>query len=138
VASATLESGSVSNDTSKYEYTPFFMPPGCSCRRSGVVNDEQCDQFDCQCLCDITAGACDINCCCDQECSRDEILSFSSCLDEGSTSSIVKMCTDRPSALEDVNLKQPLRISDAPEVSFEMAHADSQCLIVASQSYQNC
>jgi hypothetical protein len=101
--------------------TPFLMPPGCSCR-SGLefqsINDDQCDKFDCECLCDLTAGACDINCCCDPECSSDEISSFSSCLDEGSPSSLVQMCVERPPTLEDVNLRHPLRVVDSPEVSF--------------------
>mmetsp|Transcript_563 Transcript_563/g.1302 ORF Transcript_563/g.1302 Transcript_563/m.1302 type:complete len:656 (-) Transcript_563:219-2186(-) len=113
VASLTLVSGSVSNDTKKYE--SIVMPPGCTCRRTGAVNDEQCDQFDCDCLCDITAGACDINCCCDPECSSDGNSTFSSCLDEGAPSPIVKMCVESPSALENVNLKHPLRVSDSPE-----------------------
>ena len=118
----TSQPDNISNDTLDHG-SSFFMPPGCVCR-SGLefqsINDDQCDQFDCQCLCDITAGACDINCCCDPECSSDEISTFSRCLNEGSPSPMVKMCVERPSALEDVNLKHPLRVSDSPEVSFEM------------------
>ncbi|KAL7540756.1 hypothetical protein ACHAXR_010358 [Thalassiosira sp. AJA248-18] len=91
------------------------MPSGCTCKKTGHVNDEQCNQFDCQCQCDKTAGVCDVNCCCDPECNSDEILAFSSCLDEGGPSPIVKMCVERPPSLEDVNLQYPLRISDHPD-----------------------
>eukprot|EP00761_Pharyngomonas_kirbyi_P014835 gb/GECH01014865.1/.p1 GENE.gb/GECH01014865.1/~~gb/GECH01014865.1/.p1 ORF type:complete len:622 (+),score=104.50 gb/GECH01014865.1/:1-1866(+) len=34
------------------------------------------------CLCDLTKGACDLNCCCDTECSQQSIQSFSFCLPE--------------------------------------------------------
>ena len=98
----------------------FYMPTGCDCKQSGraTANDDQqqCNQFDCQCQCDLTAGVCDINCCCDPECSSDEISTFSGCLDEGGSSPIVKMCVERPPSLEDVNLQYPLRLSDSPEV----------------------
>ena len=93
------------------------MPHSCSCARPGSINDEQCDQFDCQCQCDVTAGVCDINCCCDTECSSDEL--FFSCLEEGGSPPVVKMCVERPHSLEDVNLKYPMRLSDSPEVSLD-------------------
>ena len=95
---------------------PFFMPAGCTCKVSGANNDEQCDQFDCLCRCDVLAGACDINCCCDPECDSDEIASFSNCLDRGESSTEVRMCTERPPSLEAVNLKYPQRLGDSPEV----------------------
>ena len=96
------------------------MPTGCDCKQSGHAaandDDQQCNQFDCQCQCDLTAGVCDINCCCDPECSGDVISTFSSCLDDGNPTPIVKMCVERPPSLEDVNLQYPLRLSDSPEV----------------------
>ena len=120
---------SVTNDTTSTTTTThhttsssllFYMPAGCDCKLSGraTSNDDQqqCNQFDCQCQCDLTAGVCDINCCCDPECSSDEISTFSGCLDEGGSSPIVKMCVERPPSLEDVNLHYPLRLSDSPEV----------------------
>ena len=109
--------------------TPFFMPSGCTCKQSSLPsndnpvassnnNDDECHQFDCDCQCDLTAGVCDINCCCDPECSASEIVPFTSCLDEGEgPSPIVKMCVERPPSLEAVNLQYPLRLSDSPEVS---------------------
>jgi hypothetical protein len=95
---------------------PFFMPAGCTCKISGASNDEQCGQFDCQCGCDVLAGACDINCCCDPECDSDDLASFSSCLDEGESTMTVRMCTESPPSLEVVNLKYPWRLVDSPEV----------------------
>ena len=109
--------------------TPFFMPSGCTCKQSSLPsddsptassnnNDDECHQFDCDCQCDLTAGVCDINCCCDPECSASEIVPFSNCLDEGEgPSPIVKMCVERPPSLEAVNFQYPLRLSDSPEVS---------------------
>ncbi|XP_033120280.1 tectonic-1-like isoform X2 [Anneissia japonica] len=34
------------------------------------------------CTCDLTGNACDVNCCCDPDCSADDILTFSFCADE--------------------------------------------------------
>ena len=113
---------------------PFFKPAGCTCKVSGTVNDERCDQFDCQCQCDLIAGACDMNCCCDQECSVEDKSLFSDCLDEGGTSSVVKMCAERPLSLEDVNLRYPLRLGDYPEVSLSIemkVHAAFNILPIA-------
>lgn len=95
----------------------FIKPSGCTCKVSGAANDERCVHFDCHCQCDLIAGACDLNCCCDQECSGEDLASFSDCLDEGGTSSVVKMCAERPASLEEVNLRYPLRLGDYPEVS---------------------
>ena len=59
-----------------------------------------------------------MNCCCDPECSSDEVSSFSSCLDSDETTSpLVKMCVERPPSLEGVNMQYPFRLSDSPEVS---------------------
>ena len=60
-----------------------------------------------------------MNCCCDPECSSDEVASFSSCLDSDAeeSSPLVKMCVERPPSLEGVNVQYPFRLSDSPEVS---------------------
>ena len=65
--------------------------------------------------CDLTAGVCDLNCCCDPECTNND--AFSSCDEEGGPSPMMKMCVERPPSLEAVNLQYPLRLSDHPEVS---------------------
>ena len=90
----------------------FFMPPGCTCKKTGAINNHQCDQFDCGCKCDLTAGVCDLNCCCDEECGDH---SFFECSDEGGSPPVVKMCVEGVSALEKTNLHFPFRISDSPE-----------------------
>mmetsp|Transcript_14442 Transcript_14442/g.47209 ORF Transcript_14442/g.47209 Transcript_14442/m.47209 type:complete len:250 (-) Transcript_14442:1743-2492(-) len=61
------------------------MPPSCACRKSGD-SDAECVQFDCSCLCDLTAGMCDFNCCCDDECSQEQKNRFdvlNACIHEG-------------------------------------------------------
>ena len=108
----------ISNDTltTTTSSSSFYTPSGCECKTS--ANDVQCNQFDCLCSCDLTAGVCDMNCCCDPECSSEEVSSFSSCLDSDETTSpLVKMCVERPPSLEGVNLQYPFRLSDSPEVS---------------------
>jgi hypothetical protein len=110
---------------------PFFLPAGCTCKISAGSSSEQCNQFDCLCQCDLLAGACDIDCCCDKECSGDDRASFSSCLDEGGPSAGVVMCTERPPSLEVVNLKYPLRLGDTPEVR-------RNCTIQKYSSEQSC
>ena len=113
----------ISNDTLSSSTTyssPFYTtPPGCECKTSTNDDDEQCNQIDCLCSCDLTAGVCDMNCCCDPECSSEEVSSFSNCLDssEAMSSPLVKMCVERPPSLEGVNLQYPFRLSDSPEVS---------------------
>ena len=115
----------ISNDTfsTTTSSSLIYTPPGCECNTpdhtSSVNDDQQCHQFDCLCSCDLTAGVCDMNCCCDPECSSDEVSSFSSCLDndEGTTSPLVKMCVERPPSLEGVNLQYPVRLRDSPDVS---------------------
>ena len=29
-----------------------------------------------QCLCDLTGSACDVNCCCDEDCAAEDIAGF--------------------------------------------------------------
>jgi tectonic-1/3 len=45
-------------------------PPGCACQSAS------CAQFDCGCVCDLHAGECDANCCCDADCSALEVARF--------------------------------------------------------------
>lgn len=37
------------------------------------------------CVCDLTSSSCDVNCCCDGDCSPDDLSTFSFCLDTGSS-----------------------------------------------------
>ncbi len=53
------------------------MPQGCACQKSSVSDDE-CTVFSCNCGCDLEAGACDYGCCCDPDCSAEEVIRFES------------------------------------------------------------
>jgi hypothetical protein len=53
------------------------MPVGCNCL--GIEDSSHsCNQFDCDCACDLTASICDRDCCCDLDC-HDEVLSTFKC-----------------------------------------------------------
>lgn len=62
--------------------------------------NDMCDQFDCGCDCDLTRGACDLNCCCDEECGDH---TFIECLDSTPSTPFNKVCTERASPLEASN-----------------------------------
>lgn len=90
-----ISDGIVNQTSSPNEVaTPFYMPPNnCTCKKSGSINDEQCDQFDCSCLCDLTAGVCDINCCCDPECHDSD--AFNHCSEQGGPSPMMSWIAGR-------------------------------------------
>ena len=69
------------------------VPRGCSC----LSGNSPCTEFDCTCVCDLTAGSCDTNCCCDTECTAAEIARFTAadaCLPDGPKESTTTYCTD--------------------------------------------
>eukprot|EP00904_Undaria_pinnatifida_P007560 jgi/Undpi1/3934/HiC_scaffold_16.g07302.m1 len=96
---ATIEGASASFvcDTGGWDVTPseayawsHTPPQGCSCQATGV-SLKDCEIFDCGCVCDMTAGQCDMNCCCDAECTKTELERFvelDACLEEGSLDTI--------------------------------------------------
>lgn len=47
-------------------------PQSCLCAENGVRRDN-CNLFKCGCICDVTAGKCDYNCCCDPDCSAEQV-----------------------------------------------------------------
>ena len=64
-------------------------PPGCTCQSAS------CAQFDCGCVCDLHAGECDANCCCDADCSALELARFSglgACLPQGPANLSLASC----------------------------------------------
>ena len=85
------------------------LPQSCTCLESGV-SDSECTVYECGCICDLTAKKCDPNCCCDTECTNDEIERFTnadSCLEDGTSIATSYMCgSDRE--LSDINLNFPL------------------------------
>jgi len=63
----------------------FPFPQSCTCAETGV-SLSKCELFTCDCICDVTAGKCDYNCCCDPDCSADQVDRFKdldSCALEG-------------------------------------------------------
>ena len=51
----------------------FPFPQSCTCSETGVPLST-CELFKCDCICDVTAGKCDYNCCCDPDCSADQVM----------------------------------------------------------------
>lgn len=47
-------------------------PQSCECSENGVL-PTNCELFKCKCTCDITAGSCDYNCCCDPDCTSAQV-----------------------------------------------------------------
>jgi hypothetical protein len=97
---------------------PFNMPPGCICAKTGMTATT-CDTFACDCSCDLTAAACDAECCCDPECPHGDFVFDESCYKEFEnlkSKSTVKMCFDHHARLEQLNPAFPLRVSDTIEV----------------------
>ncbi len=91
----------------------FPYPQGCSCQQAGV-SAKKCKYFSCGCSCDLTAGACDANCCCDPECSAEAVKRFEelgNCLPDGSMSDAVTKCFSK-SSLSTINPKFPLKPID--------------------------
>jgi len=68
------------NDFYEFEWELVYaldrsMPQGCTCAKSSS-SDSECNVFDCECTCDMSAGACDPNCCCDPDCLEVEVSRF--------------------------------------------------------------
>jgi hypothetical protein len=74
-------------------YTSLESPPaGCSC----ADTSSPCTSFDCKCTCNLHSLMCDANCCCDPDCSSDEVMSYrsaASCLPEGPPNRTLTTCT---------------------------------------------
>lgn len=99
---------------------PRFMPPGCVCKKAGIPSlSITCDAFSCNCPCDLTAAACDSNCCCDPECPTNALVFNTTCITEFQTQASrfhVKRCFEKGTGLEQINPSFPLRVSDTFEV----------------------
>ncbi|CAM9728405.1 unnamed protein product [Chrysoparadoxa australica] len=102
-----------------YSWSPRF-PQGCTCEKTGV-SIQSCDIFDCACTCDTTAaGKCDYGCCCDTECSSEEVQRFEaleSCAVLPSNT-LKAGCYDR-SELAEVNPTFPLSATEGAEAALE-------------------
>src|SRR3546814_38717 len=70
------------------------VPLGCKCKEVGV-SEKQCKKFECSCVCNVMAGKCDYGCCCDPECTSDEVQLFEDleiCANEGPEKSEIEKC----------------------------------------------
>ncbi|CAM9689480.1 unnamed protein product, partial [Scytosiphon promiscuus] len=104
-------------DSGGWDLTPseayawsYAPPQGCTCQETGVPLAD-CKIFDCGCVCDLAAGQCDINCCCDSECSQSELERFAeldACLDEGPADEVVTTCYSTADNLDSINPRFPL------------------------------
>lgn len=48
------------------------VPQSCTCKQTGAT-PATCSYFVCSCTCDLQAGICDYGCCCDPDCSPDQV-----------------------------------------------------------------
>lgn len=46
------------------------------------------------CICDMTHGICDANCCCDSDCSENDLTWFTGCISNPATNSIIPFCSN--------------------------------------------
>eukprot|EP00602_Paraphysomonas_sp_CaronLab_P009931 CAMPEP_0185036376 /NCGR_PEP_ID=MMETSP1103-20130426/29281_1 /TAXON_ID=36769 /ORGANISM="Paraphysomonas bandaiensis, Strain Caron Lab Isolate" /LENGTH=686 /DNA_ID=CAMNT_0027573895 /DNA_START=94 /DNA_END=2154 /DNA_ORIENTATION=+ len=84
-------------------------PQSCKCVETGVTSSE-CDLYKCTCSCDLSAGECDYSCCCDPDCSVDQIDRFRDngvCSDEGYTPDSERVCYSSEE-LQKVNPRSPV------------------------------
>lgn len=98
-------------------------PQSCQCVVSGAAK-VSCEQFKCSCTCDLTAGKCDYNCCCDPDCSAQQVKRFTTlnaCEFNGEVANSTVFCYD-DNTLYGVNPKTPLG-SAAPPLQSAVANA---------------
>lgn len=98
------------------------VPSSCDCWETGRAwHYSKCDIFECTCICDLTAGACDHNCCCDRECSdfqRERFDAIQACLPEGPQHQETTKCYSRED-VDRVNPKFPLSIQGTAQGSVD-------------------
>lgn len=93
--------------------------------QNGIL-EVNCELFQCTCTCDITAGQCDYDCCCDPDCSADQISRFQTidaCLPEGLQDTQVQMCY---SSVELATINPKLPLSGKPTA--QSAVGDALCV----------
>lgn len=92
-----------------------------------MVRRDQCQLFQCNCICDVTAGQCDYNCCCDPDCSADQISRFTAlnaCSTETYSPSNVQQCYSSLQ-LQSVNPRTPMGGNPTARV----AVGDALCVV---------
>lgn len=113
------------DSTQVYSYSNGY-PAACSCMEDGVT-DANCDVFQCTCACDIQAGVCDYNCCCDPDCSSAQQSRFADtsagCDAEGYVDTTTPLCYNSLE-LYAVNPRTPL----SGEPTSRQAVGDALCI----------
>jgi hypothetical protein len=87
------------------------VPRSCECVIKGA-STQTCAFFKCNCLCDVTVGQCDPNCCCDTDCSAAELASFKSnnqCIVNEPNNGTSRFCADTKNIVK-VNPKYRMRL----------------------------
>ena len=115
-----ISTSTKANNMSLSEWSPTtIMPSGCECQKGGVV-PYQCNSFDCDCGCDLTPNSCDLNCCCDEDCTNTEVSRFQVCVNDEKRSTlhgnIMQMCYESDIGLEKVNVNYPMKVEESIEV----------------------
>lgn len=91
------------------------------------MTDANCDLFQCTCACDLQAGVCDYNCCCDPDCSTAQKSRFGSssggCDAEGYVDTTTPLCYNSLE-LYSVNPRTPL----SGEPTSRQAVGDALCI----------
>lgn len=123
-----------------YQYAPGNVyswgksfPQGCECVESGA-SLSNCDIFRCTCACDLTAGKCDYNCCCDPDCTAEQTNRFTDlgvCSLERYTSDGLRYCYD-DTELSKINHRASIKENDAAEAAF----SDVLCIEVKNRYYE--
>jgi hypothetical protein len=84
-------------------------PQSCKCAETGK-SLSTCTLFECTCVCDLNAGRCDYGCCCDPDCTSDQIKRFEtldSCRYDGARLDYIEYCYSS-AELYGVNPKAPM------------------------------
>jgi tectonic-1/3 len=107
--------------TDALAYTwPAQQPQGCSCELNSQAGDP-CPLFDCGCVCNLSAGKCDYNCCCDPECTAEQTTRFKAlgaCLPEGPGPSSVVKCYEK-GQLVGVHPRAPLTSANTAQTALD-------------------
>lgn len=117
VESDAFDFYSASASSQVYQWSSEY-PQSCSCAETNTPSSS-CSLFKCDCTCDMTAGKCDYNCCCDPDCSSSQIARFKSlgiCAPQGGTPDTTRLCY-KSLELAAVNPKVPMGGESAIEVA---------------------
>lgn len=108
------------------------VPLGCECKEVGV-SDKKCKKFECPCVCNVMAGKCDYGCCCDPECTSDEVQLFEDqgiCANEGPASSEIVHCYSDKELVK-INPHYPMRARSTADQSVD----DLLCVAKRNTAY---